>query len=167
MAGQLDMSNIMNGFSSMTESPAYETPSSIVPDKRSRAEVREDFERKLKSLDKGVIEGLKDKIIDTHEPEEIMALKEDIEDSLIKFIRYYDQFEDLNSDESRKVALKEKELKLEARYDWREKARLFFFRVLGSALVIVTLFVIGYVEHEYEWAHLPMSKYLSTSTKLP
>ncbi|MBR9857736.1 MAG: hypothetical protein GYB38_08505 [Gammaproteobacteria bacterium] len=151
----------------MTKSQYYEAPRPIVQDNRSRAEVREDFEKKLKSIDMSVIEGLKDKIIDIREPEEMMALKEDIEDSLIKFIRYYERFEDLNSDESRKVALKEKELKLESRYDWREKARLFFFRVLGSALVIVTLFVIGYVEHEYEWAHLPMSKYLSTSTKLP
>lgn len=167
MAGQFDISNIMNGLSSMTKSQYYEAPRPIVQDNRSRAEVREDFEKKLKSIDMSVIEGLKDKIIDIREPEEMMALKEDIEDSLIKFIRYYERFEDLNSDESRKVALKEKELKLESRYDWREKARLFFFRVLGSALVIVTLFVIGYVEHEYEWAHLPMSKYLSTSTKLP
>lgn len=167
MAGRFDISNIMSGLSTMTENRPYDMTGPIIPDKRSRSEVREDFEKKLKSLDKDAIEDLKAKLVEAHDPEEVMALKEDIEDSLIKFIRYYDHFEDLNSDESRKVALKEKELKLDARYDWREKARLFFFRVLGSVLVVITLFVIGYIEHEYDWARLPMSKYLNTGAKLP
>ncbi len=167
MAGRFDPSSILNGLNAMTENRSYEVPSSIVPDKRTRAEVREDFEKKLKALDKDAIEELKNKILDIHEADDFIYLKKDIEDSLVKFIRYYDHFEDLNSDESRKVGLKEKELKLDARYDWREKARLFFFRILASALLVVTLFVIGYVEHEYEWAKLPMSKYLNTSAKLP
>lgn len=167
MAGRFDPSSLLSGLNALTENRSYEMPSPIIPDKRTRAEVREDFEKKLKALDKDTIEELKNKILDINEPGDLMALKEDIEDSLVKFIRYYDHFEDLNSDESRKVALKEKELKLDARYDWREKARLFFFRVLGSVLLVVTLFVIGYIEHEYEWARLPMSKYLNTSAKLP
>lgn len=167
MAGRFDLSNMMSGLSTLAENRPFEMSAPIVPDKRSRAEIREDFEKKLKALDKNAIEDLKDKILDIHDPKELMSLKEDIEDSLLKLIRYYDQFEDLNSSESRKVALKEKELKLDARYDWREKARLFFFRILGSALVVVTLFAIGYIEHEYEWARLPMSKYLNTSAKLP
>lgn len=167
MAGRFDPSSILSGLGAMTKNRSFDLPAPIIPDKRTRAEVREDFEKKLKALDKDAIEKLKNKILDINEPDDLMVLKEDIEDSLIKFIRYYDHFEDLNSDESRRVALKERELKLDARYDWREKARLFFFRVLGSALLVVTLFVIGYIEHEYEWARLPMSKYLNTSAKLP
>jgi len=157
----------MKNIDALTRNMNFEIPKPIIPDNRSRAERREDFEKKLKSLDKKIIEDLKDRVIEIREPEDLMALKEDIEDSLIKFIRFYDRFEDLNSEESRKVALKEKELKLDAHYDWREKARLFLFRILGSALVVVTLFAIGYIEHEYEWARLPMSKYLNTSTTLP
>jgi len=157
----------MKNIDALTRNMNFEIPKPIIPDNRSRAERREDFEKKLKSLDKKTIEDLKDRVIEIREPEDLMALKEDIEDSLIKFIRFYDRFEDLNSEESRKVALKEKELKLDAHYDWREKARLFLFRILGSALVVVTLFAIGYIEHEYEWARLPMSKYLNTSTTLP
>jgi len=157
----------MKNIDALTRNMNFEIPKPIIPDNRSRAERREDFEKKLKSLDKKTIENLKDRVIEIREPEDLMALKEDIEDSLIKFIRFYDRFDDLNSEESRKVSLKEKELKLDARYDWREKARLFLFRILGSALVVVTLFAIGYIEHEYEWARLPMSKYLNTSTTLP
>ncbi|WP_313037002.1 hypothetical protein [Stutzerimonas nitrititolerans] len=157
----------MNNIDNLTRNINFEIPKPIIPDNRSRAERREDFEKRLKTLDKKAIENLKDRVIEIREPEDLMALKEDIEDSLIKFIRFYDKFDDLNSEESRKVALKEKELKLDASYDWREKARLFLFRILGSALVVVTLFAIGYIEHEYEWARLPMSKYLNTSTTLP
>ena len=158
MAGRFDISSIMNNIDSLTGNRSFEIPSPIIPDNRSRAERREDFEKRLKSLDKKAIEDLKERVIETSDSEELMNLKEDIEDSLVKFIRFYDRFEDLNSEESRKVALKEKELKLDARYDWREKSRLFLFRILGSALVVVTLFAIGYIEHEYEWARLPMSK---------
>ena len=167
MVGRFELPSIMNNIDALTRNMNLEIPRPIIPDNRSRAERREDFEEKLKSLDKKTIESLKDKVIETHEPEDLMALKEDIEDSLIKLISFYDRFEDLNSEESRKVALKEKELKLDAHYDWREKARLFLFRILGSALVVVTLFAIGYIEHEYEWARLPMSKYLNTSATLP
>lgn len=167
MAGRFELPSVMKNIDALTRNMNFEIPKPIIPDNRSRAERREDFEKKLKSLDKKTIENLKDRVIEIREPEDLMALKEDIEDSLIKFIRFYDRFDDLNSEESRKVALKEKELKLDARYDWREKARLFLFRILGSALVVVTLFAIGYIEHEYEWARLPMSKYLNTSTTLP
>ncbi len=167
MVGRFELHSVMKNIDALTRNMNFEIPKPIIPDNRSRAERREDFEKKLKSLDKKTIENLKDRVIEIREPEDLMALKEDIEDSLIKFIRFYDRFDDLNSEESRKVSLKEKELKLDARYDWREKARLFLFRILGSALVVVTLFAIGYIEHEYEWARLPMSKYLNTSTTLP
>jgi len=167
MVGRFELPSVMKNIDALTRNMNFEIPKPIIPDNRSRAERREDFEKKLKSLDKKTIENLKDRVIEISEPGDLMALKEDIEDSLIKFIKFYDRFDDLNSEESRKVALKEKELKLDARYDWREKARLFLFRILGSALVVVTLFAIGYIEHEYKWARLPMSKYLNTSTTLP
>ena len=63
MAGRFDPSSILNGLNAMTENRSYEVPSSIVPDKRTRAEVREDFEKKLKALDKDAIEELKNKIL--------------------------------------------------------------------------------------------------------
>ncbi|OJI53400.1 hypothetical protein [Vibrio vulnificus] len=135
----------------------------IIKDTRSRAERREDFDRRLKQLDRDTIEKLKEDIINADEySEEYMACKKDVEDALIKFLRFYDEFEDLNSEESRKVALKEQELKLAAKHDWAEKFRLFFFRILASVLFIVSLFTIGYIEKEYEWATLPLSKYVSS-----
>ena len=167
MADRFDMSKILGGLANLPAPSSYSTPALSLPDKRTRAEIREDFEKELAALDFKEIEGLKEKLLDIREAKDIMPLKEDIENSLIKFLRYYDKFEDLNSEESRKVALKEKELALEAKHDWKEKFRLFIFRILASILLIVTLFAIGYIEHEYEWARLPMSKYLDASKKLP
>ncbi|WP_139332590.1 hypothetical protein [Aquipseudomonas alcaligenes] len=166
MAGRFEIPSILGNLGSLTSS-TLQSPGPLFPDNRSRAERREDFERKLKALDKNSIEALRDRVRDSNDPDELAAMKEDIQNSLTKLIIFYDNFESLNSEESRKVSLKERELKLEARYDWREKSRLFLFRILGSALVVVTLFFIGYVEHEYEWARLPMTKYLNTSTTLP
>ena len=142
-------------------------PSPIIPDKRSRTEVREDFEKELSLLDKSALIELKEAIISIHEhgesPEtDLFSHKNDIENALTILIRHIDNFNDINSDESRKVSLKEAELKLEAKHDWSEKTRLFFFRVLASLLFILTLFTIGYIEHEYDWARLPMSKYIKT-----
>ncbi len=145
----------------------YEPPSISVPDKRSRAEVREDFERELEELDLSALEDLKQKALDASEPEEFFDLKDDLENSLVKFLRFYSAFEDLNSEESRKVSLKEKELKLDARHDWSNKFRLFFFRVLASVLLVVTLFGIGYIENRYDWAKLPMTKYFSPTVTQP
>jgi phosphoenolpyruvate carboxylase len=167
MAGPFDFSNMISNINALTAKNQFEIARPMIPDNRTRSERREDFERRLEGIDKKSLEDLKEIISNASSSDELMELKEDIEDSLTKFIQYYDQFNNLNSEESRKVALKEKELKLDARYDWREKARLFLFRILGSALVVATLFAIGYIEHEYEWARLPMSKYLNTSTTIP
>ena len=169
MAGRFDPSRIMHGFQGLTDESAsdYELPSIPVRDNRSRAEVREDFERKLEELDLEAIELLKEKAVNIIEPDEFFKLKDDLENSLIKFLRFYRTFQDLNSEESRKVALKEKELKLEAKHDWRSKFRLFFFRILASALLVVTLFAIGYIEHQYDWARLPMTKYFSPTVIQP
>ncbi|MFG1489123.1 hypothetical protein ABMA58_07715 [Oceanospirillum sp. HFRX-1_2] len=166
MAGRFDPFSFMQNLPDLN-SANYDPPPIHVPDNRSRAEVREDFEKKLEQLDFSVLEQLKENSLNASEPEEFMVLKDDIEDALIKFLRFYKTFEDLNSEESRKVALKEKELKLEAKHDWSNKFRLFFFRILGSALLIITLFSIGYVEHEYDWARLPMTKYFSPNVMKP
>jgi len=161
MAGRFDPSSIMNNLQGLSRMTSYETPSVPVPDKRSRAEVREDFESELEKLDIPALEALKEKTLDTTEPSEFFDLKDDIENSLVKFLRFHRAFEDLNSEESRKVALKEKELKLEAKHDWSSKFRLFFFRVLASVLLVITLFGIGCIEYRYDWAKLPMTKYFS------
>jgi len=134
-------------------------------DRRSRSEVREDFEKELESLDKSALVDIKERLIklqkfSNNDVEELWLCKEELQNVLVKFVRYIDEFEDLNSDESRKVALKEKELKLDGRNDWNEKSRMFFFRVLASALFVTTLFTIGYIEKEYDWATLPLSKYV-------
>jgi hypothetical protein len=170
MADRFDPSSIMQGLQGDLErSVPNFNPQQYMPvrDDRSRAEVREDLERELEALDFDALERLKEKAIDTMDPELFIELKNDLENSLVKFLRFYRKFEDLNSEESRKIALKEKELKLEARHDWASKFRLFFFRILASVLLIFTLFGIGYVEHSYDWARLPMTKYFSPAMPQP
>lgn len=83
-----------------------------VADKRSRTERREDFENKIKAIDKKSILKLKNSIVnisnyDEESKDEFWNHKDQVENALIKFLRYYDNFEDLNSEESRKVGLKE------------------------------------------------------------
>lgn len=119
--------NITKNYDYLFRDMNLDILSPIINDTRVRSERNKYFEEKLKSLDKKTIEELKGMVVDARDPDALMILKEDIEVSLIKFIRFYDLLEDLNSEESRKIALKEKELKLDARYDWREKARLFLF----------------------------------------
>ena len=143
-------------------------------DKLSRTEQKEAFEKKLKALDKGAIRDLKNAIADLKPYDDydeyalqFLEYKGEIENVLVKFLRNIDNFEDLNSEESRKIGLKEQELKLEAKQDWANKWRLFCFRVLATILFISSLFVIGSLEHNYEWARLPMSKYLKTIPPAP
>lgn len=159
---------------SVPKMPELKKAPEIQPiDRRSRAETREDFEKELNKIDKEQLESLINFLqeVESDDSESIeskfLRERESIENALIKLSRHLKKFEDLNSDEERKLYLKEKELKLEASHDWRDKFRLFFFRGLASALLITTLFTIGYIEHEYEWAHLPMSKYLKTSPPAP
>ncbi|KPZ53783.1 hypothetical protein [Pseudoalteromonas sp. P1-25] len=165
MTGRFNLDGITNPLQGM-QIPEYTSANTPVPDNRSRVERREDFEKDLSSLDKKALIKLKEQIIDLGKYDsgqsELWKHKDDIENSLIKLIRYIDKFEDLNSDESRKVALKEQELKLEAKHDWAEKFRLFFFRVLATGLFISSLFIMGYIEHNYDWARLPLSKYIKT-----
>jgi hypothetical protein len=171
MAGRFDLPDFANALSKF-QVPEAKLPSAPLPDKRSRAERREDFEKELAALDKDALIELRKKIQDIDEYSEtyksdFWAYKEDLENSIIKLIRYMNKFEELNSNESRKITLKEQELKLEARHDWAEKFRLFFFRVLATALFVGSLFAIGYLEHNYEWAKLPLSKYVKTTPAAP
>ncbi|WP_415902197.1 hypothetical protein ACMXYR_14935 [Neptuniibacter sp. QD29_5] len=143
-------------------------------DRRSRAEIREDFEKELSKIDKKHIDdlisffhGVEERGPDESVEEQFLKESESIKNTLIKFSRTIEDFNHLNSEQERKLSLKEQELSLEASHDWREKFRLFFFRVLASGLLVVTLFAIGYIEHEYDWAHLPMSKYLSVNPSKP
>ena len=119
MAGRFD------GFSGLAETfkglqmPETKMPSIPHIDKRSRAERREDFEKELAALDKEALIELRDKIqnIDDYSENyesEFWTHKEDLENSVIKLIRYMNEFDDLNSGESRKISLKEQELKLDA-----------------------------------------------------
>ncbi len=172
MAGRFD------GFSGLADTvrglqmPEVKMPSIPVEDKRSRSERKEDFEKELEALDKEALIELRDKVQNisdyTEEYEtEFWKHKDDLENTVIKLIRHLNKFEDLNSEESRKIALKEQELKLESRHDWAEKFRLFFFRILATSLFVTSLFAIGYIEDTYEWAKLPLSKYVKTAPAMP
>lgn len=172
MAGKFDnllgVSDSLKGF----RIPEVKIPSLPTVDNRSRSEWKEDFEQELKALDKNALIELRDKIqsIDGYsdsDESDFWKYKEDIENSIIKLIRYMNKFDDLNSEESRKIAIKEQELRIEAKHDWLEKTRLFIFRVLATVLFIASLFTIGYIEHKYEWARLPLSKYVNSTPLSP
>ncbi|WP_367989478.1 hypothetical protein AB2S62_19820 [Vibrio sp. NTOU-M3] len=61
--GMPDMSGITKVLSSLERNqPSLSEYSPIITDKRSRTEIREDFEKELKALDKAAIEKLKDDI---------------------------------------------------------------------------------------------------------
>jgi len=168
MAGRFDGLSGLADTSKGFQMPETKIPSLPTVDKRSRAEWREDFEKELAALDKDALIELRDNIqdindySDNHESE-LWTHKEDLENSVIKLIRYMNKFDDLNSEESRKIALTEQELKLEAKHDWAEKFRLFFFRILATTLFVISLFAIGYIEHNYDWAKLPLSKYVTAA----
>jgi hypothetical protein len=164
----LGSSKLLEGVSM----PASKFPTLSTPDKRSRTERREDFEKELAAIDKDAILELESRILDISSygdssKDDFWDTKETVEKTLVKFLRTLDKFEDLNAEESRKIGLKEQELKLESKHDWANKTRLFFFRVLATILFISSLFVIGYVEHTYEWARLPMSKYIKAMPPNP
>lgn len=55
---------------------------------QSRAEVREDFKRELEELEFSTLADLKQKALDASEPEEFFDLKDDLDDSLAKFLRF-------------------------------------------------------------------------------
>ena len=167
MSERFGLPNFMsNGDSSLLSSFSHHDKLPI-PNTRSRKEIKEDFEKKISEIDLAYIKKLRDDVSDTTDAEEFWALKEDVEDTLIKFCRVYNAYEELNSDELRKISLKENELKLEAKYDWRSNFRMVFFRVLTSVLLVVTLFGIGFIEHEFDWARLPLTKYFSPNVTQP
>ena len=133
-------------------------------DNRSRAERREDFETEILKIDQKKIKLLIDvlKKVKKHEDiveSEITDLQENVINTLTKYERTISTFEALNSDLAVQLDYKKNELKFTAKADWKNKFRLFFFRVLWTLLFVSSLFAVGYIEQEYEWAHLPMSKY--------
>ena len=73
--------------------------------------------------------------------------------------------EKLNAEDAQKLKQQREALRLEARYDWYGKFRTFLFSVMGAALFIVTLFTIGYIEKNYDWAVLPLAKYVEVSSE--
>lgn len=136
-------------------------------DNRNRAERKEDFEVEMLKIDQKKITLLIDvweKLKNNKEitPNEVIGLKEDTINTLIKYQRTINTFKELNSDLAVQLDYKKNELKFITQADWKNKFRLFFFRVLWTLLFISSLFAVGYIEHEYEWAHLPMSKYFGT-----
>jgi hypothetical protein len=167
-----DLSAISEVMKNFSTPPKFDSYKPLIPDNRTRSERREDFEKELATLDKPELKALLNQIeaLSAYDDDHENALwnqKVNIENAITKFIKYIDKFETLNSEERRKLDLKREELKLEVSHDWKEKFRTFFFRILASALFISTLFAIGYIEHEYEWARLPLSKYVSPIPAAP
>ncbi len=135
-------------------------------DDRNRAEIKEDFETEILKIDQDTIELLIvtwEEIQDNEEVtlDEVSGLKEDTINTLIKYQRTINTFKELNSDLAVRLDYKKNELKFITLADWKSKFRLFFFRILWTLLFVSSLFTVGYIEQEYEWAHLPMSKYFS------
>ncbi len=137
-------------------------------DTRTRQEHREDFEKKLSQIDEKWLNQLQaDLITFKHsDPKKQDQIHDNLTIALTKFTRYIDEFKLHRTDEERKLSYKKKELHIQATHDWKNKFRLFFFRVLASALLVATLFAIGYIEHEYDWARLPLSKYFNPTSSL-
>ena len=73
--------------------------------------------------------------------------------------------EKLNQADAQKLKQQREAFRLEARYDWYGKFRTFLFSVMGAVLFIVTLFTIGYIEKNYDWAVLPLAKYVEVSSE--
>ncbi|SMM98222.1 hypothetical protein SPONL_2060 [uncultured Candidatus Thioglobus sp.] len=151
-----------NGYESIKRTIPKVDISSM--DYRSRAEQKEDFETKILEIDQKKIRLLVDvwKKIENNKEIKLLEVK-DLEEStintLIKYQRTISTFEVLNSDLAVQLDYKKNELKFIAMADWKNKFRLFFFRILWTILFVGSLFVVGYIEKEYEWANLPMSKY--------
>lgn len=143
-------------------------------DQRSRVERREDLEKALAGIDKEALReliewaekpGFSDHNSKEENIKEFLDKRSKMALALTKFDRYIKDFERLNSEEERRLTYKEKEHRLESLADWKEKFRTFLFRVLGSMLLIATLFSIGYIEKNYEWATLPLTQYFKPGLK--
>lgn len=127
-----------------------------VVDKRTETEKRSDHKEKIDAIDKQDIIELQELLVKNAFPEEIGKKFHNI---LEKCLSNINLSESLNSEESRKIKLKEQELKLDAKHDWKEKFRSLFFRFCGSIIFVCTLFLIGWLDKQ-EWATLPLSNYL-------
>ena len=138
----------------------YGQPVTVSPsDNRTRAERIQDFREQLEAIDRDELE----RLINVLDSPEIKYLEDinNLENSLIRFRDLIDQFHQLNDQDFRLLGRRAQELELEEKHDWRSKWRLLFFRVMGTTLLVVTVFLVGYIEHTYDWARLPMSSYFS------
>lgn len=148
----------------------FEPIKTRIPDLRSSEQRRADKEQELAKIDKQSISSALNVINDFIKQDRatstlsLTAEANNIKNCLLKFEKYIDDLEEANSDKARKIALKKEEQKLDAKYDFWEKVRLFGFRVLGSILLIVTVFAIGTIDAKVEWLHLPLSSYINKST---
>lgn len=80
--------------------------------------------------------------------------------ALEKYEQTHDHYLRLNDESQRRIATKREELRLDSLHHWKELGRQFFFRVLAVALFVAMLFAIGYIDHQFEWARLPLAQYL-------
>ncbi len=161
VAGDLFKNNEINNLPIQR---SFEMPT---VDSRNRAERKEDFESEILKIDLQKITLLLDTLKNIENEEismsEIKDLQQNITNALIKYKRTINTFEGLNSDLAVQLDYKRNELKFLAKADWKNKFRLFFFRMLWTILFVVSLFAVGYIDKEYEWAELPMSKYFNAT----
>lgn len=145
---------------------SFGSQESLKVDRRSRQEIRDDYTQKLAEISKDeirqAINFLNSSDFSDFNAEEHDKEIDFINDCLVKLERYKDDFESLNSEHSRRINLKREELKLDADADLSEKWRTFRFRILGSGLLIITLFLLGTLNHHITWLHLPFERIFST-----
>lgn len=165
--GQFSFGKITDVFKHGLAHTALSVPRISPPDKRSRQDVQEDQALELAQINKQSLIDLRECCREIRSDEEWLKHSNDVDNVLTKFINCISDFEKLNAESHRKIELKRAELKLDEWHDWKEKGRTFLFRVLASALFIASLFAIGYIDHEYEWARLPLAGYINPSPKIP
>lgn len=161
-------SSLFNSTSRLEPIPSPIKPLSLRMDNRTRAEINEDYEKRLASIKVedvnrliGKLSSIEKKLEDDDDSN--YKLFQANRDALTILLRYKEDFERHTSEMEQRLRYKQREVNIEKRADWAEKFRLFFFRTLGAALLVITLFTVGYIEHNYEWARLPLSAYLKPS----
>jgi len=169
-AGQEKLSETIRQFESPLKkftTPKLEFPMQKPVDMRTRQERKDDRQIELSKLNiddiRDALEYMRNEDSELREPESVTRNHQLVVDNLELFLQHKTTFEDLNSDHSRRIALRKNELDIEADADLKEKWRTFKFRVLGSGLLVATLFVIGTINHHVSWLHLPFESLLKPS----
>lgn len=161
-----------NFESILNHKPEVNIPDLQSIDNRSRTEKKEDREFELALIDfddiNEALEFMEDpSVVESMDDDALIEKKKLVVDCLEKFSRYKAEFEELNSDHYRRIKLKQHELFIEANADWKEKWRTFWFRVLGSLLLIITLFAIGTIHHHVNWLYLPFESVMKMKAITP